>query len=137
MTSKGLEMLEILKQRNDTLKINHKIGSRDIANQEIKEITQCFDNYVIPVIEKDLERLEQLEDLEEELGIDLITLFKALEKGVWYKDYKDNDKIKFTDDIEEHMKCKELNVPAKYTRIGLKFRDYGETWALDKQTLEK
>lgn len=58
--SKGLEMLEILKQRNDTLKINHKIGSRDIANQEIKEITQCFDNYVIPVIEKDLEVLEIL-----------------------------------------------------------------------------
>ena len=58
MTSKGLEMLEILKQRNDTLKINHKIGSRDIANQEIKEITQCFDNYVIPVIEKELKALE-------------------------------------------------------------------------------
>ena len=56
--SKGLEMLEILKQRNDTLKINHKIGSRDIANQEIKEITQCFDNYVIPVIEKELKALE-------------------------------------------------------------------------------
>ena len=58
--SKGLEMLEILKQRNGNLKINHKIGSRDIANQEIKEITQCFDNYVIPVIEKDLEALEIL-----------------------------------------------------------------------------
>ena len=58
MTSKGLEMLEIIKQRNDTLKINHKIGSRDIANQEIKEITQCFDNYVIPVIEKELKALE-------------------------------------------------------------------------------
>ena len=37
--TKGLEMLEILKQRNDNLKINHKIGSRDIANQEIKEIS--------------------------------------------------------------------------------------------------
>ena len=73
----------------------------------------------------------------EELEIDIATLFTALEKGVWYKDYKDNDKIKFTDDIEENMKCKELSVPAKYTRIGLKFRDYGETWALDKQTLEK
>ena len=58
MTSKGLEMLEILKQRNGNLKINHKIGSRDIANQEIKEITQCFDNYVIPVIEKELKALE-------------------------------------------------------------------------------
>ena len=134
--SKGLEMLEILKQRNGNLKINHKIGSRDIANQEIKEITQCFDNYVIPVIEKDLELLEQLEDIEEELGIDLVTLFKALQNGVWYKDYKDNDKIKFTDDIEEHMNCKELIVPAKYTIIGLNFRDYGKTFALTREELE-
>ena len=82
-------------------------------------------------------KLGQLEDIEEELGVDLITLFTALQNGVWYKDYKDNDKIKFTDDIEENMKCKELIVPAKYTIIGLKFKDYGETWALDKQTLEK
>ena len=63
-------------------------------------------------------------------------MFKALEKGVWYKDYKDNDKIKFTDDIEENMKCKELIVPAKYTIIGLKFKDYGETWALTREDLE-
>ena len=69
----------------------------------------------------------------EELGIDLVTLFKALEKGVWYKDYKDNDKIKFTDDIEENMKCKELIVPAKYTIIGLRFKDYGKTWALTRE----
>ena len=77
-----------------------------------------------------------IEAIEEELGIDLITLFKALESGVWYKDYKDNDKIKFTDDIEENMKCKELIVPAKYTIIGLKFKDYGETWALTREELE-
>ena len=56
--NKGLEMLEILKQRNGNLKINNKIGSRDIANQEIKEITQCFDNYVIPIIEKELKALD-------------------------------------------------------------------------------
>lgn len=81
-------------------------------------------------------KLGQLEDIEEELGIDLITLFKALENGVWYKDYKDNDKIKFTDRVEENIRCKEFTVPAKYTTIGLKFRDYGETWALTKKELE-
>ena len=73
----------------------------------------------------------------EELGVDLITLFKALEKGVWYKDYKDDDKIKFTDRVEENIKCKEFIVPAKYTIIGLKFRDYGETWVLDKEEFYK
>ena len=88
------------------------------------------------IIEKDLDRLEELEDLEEELGIDLITLFKALENGVWYKDYKDDDKIKFTDRVEENIGCKEFTVPAKYTTIGLKFKDYGETWALTKKELD-
>lgn len=90
--------------------------------------------YIDTDVVKDLYcKLKQLEDIEEELGIDLITLFKALQNGVWYKDYKDNDKIKFTDDIEENMKCKELIVPAKYTIIGLNFRDYGKTWALTKE----
>ena len=89
------------------------------------------------IIEEDLDQLEEYRKIEEELGVDLITLFTALENGVWYKDYKDNDKIKFTDDLEENMKCKELIVPAKYTIIGLKFRDYGETWALDKEEFYK
>ena len=87
----------------------------------------------VDIISKDLDLFEEYRKIEEELGVDLITLFTALEKGVWYKDYKDNDKIKFTDYIEENMKCKELIVPVKYTIIGLKFRDYGKTWALDKE----
>ena len=99
-------------------------------NQDIKK--QKFG-----IIEKDLDLFEEYRKIEEELGVDLITLFTALEKGVWYKDYKDNDKIKFTDYIEENMKCKELIVPAKYTIIGLKFRDYGETWASDKEEFYK
>ena len=91
----------------------------------------------VDIISKDLDLLEEYRKIEEELGVDLITLFTALENGVWYKDYKDNDKIKFTDYIEENMKCKELIVPAKYTIIGLKFRDYSETWALDKEEFYK
>lgn len=93
-------------------------------------------DYPYDDIEDCVNKLGKLEDIEEELGIDLITLFKALESGVWYKDYKDNDKIKFTDDIEEHKKCKELIVPAKYTIIGLLFKDYGVTWALTREELE-
>ena len=88
------------------------------------------------IIEKDLDQLEEYRKIEEELSVDLITLFTALEKGVWYKDYKDDDKIKFTDRVEENIKCKEFIVPAKYTTIGLKFRDYGKTWALTREDLE-
>ena len=124
MTSK-----EALKDIFDIL-VNFECLSDIHDNQDIKK--QKFG-----IIEKDLDQLEEYRKIEEELGVDLITLFTALENGVWYKDYKDNDKIKFTDDIEENMKCKELIVPAKYTIIGLKFRDYGETWALDKEEFYK
>ena len=124
MTSK-----EVLKDILDIL-INFEHLSDIHSNQDIKK--QKFD-----IIEKDLDQLEEYRKIEEELGVDLITLFTALQNGVWYKDYKDDDKIKFTDDIEENIKCKELSVPAKYTRIGLKFRDYGETWVLDKEEFYK
>ena len=124
MTSK-----EVLKDILDIL-INFEHLSDIHSNQDIKK--QKFD-----IIEKDLDQLEEYRKIEEDLEIDLITLFKALEKGVWYKDYKDDDKIKFTDRTEENIKCKELTVPAKYTSIGLKFRDYGETWVLDKEEFYK
>ena len=124
MTSK-----EVLKDILDIL-INFEHLSDIHSNRDIKK--QKFD-----IIEKDLDQLEEYRKIEEDLEIDLITLFKALQNGVWYKDYKDDDKIKFTDRVEENIKCKELSVPAKYTRIGLKFRDYGETWVLDKEEFYK
>ena len=124
MTSK-----EVLKDILDIL-INFEHLSDIHSNQDIKK--QKFD-----IIEKDLDQLEEYRKIEEELGVDLITLFTALEKGVWYKDYKDDDKIKCTDYVEENIKCKEFIVPAKYTNIGLKFRDYGETWVLDKEEFYK
>lgn len=55
MTSK--KALNIIKNRNINIKINHKIGSRDIANEELNEIANTID-YCIPIIEKDLEVLE-------------------------------------------------------------------------------
>ena len=110
--------------------INFECLSDIHDNQDIKK--QKFG-----IIEKDLDPCDEYRKIAEALGVALIPLFTALQKGVWYKDYKDNDKIKFTDYREENMKCKELIVPAKYTIIGLKFRDYGETWALDKEEFYK
>lgn len=142
MTSKGLEMLEILKQRNDTLKINHKIGSRDIANQEIKEITQCFDNYVIPVIEKDLDRLEQLEDIEEELGIELPDMFNIYEK-ICKQNFVyiiENEKIikENLGSVRHLINPKEKQFEAIYLDAiaTYKFVDYGKKWALTREELE-
>ena len=38
---------------------------------------------IVDVIEKELKEHEQYKKIEEELGIDLITLFKALKNGVY------------------------------------------------------
>ena len=55
--------LEYLKNRITTLSLNHKIGSRDIAKQEVKEIVMCIETHVIPTLEKALERAKKVEEL--------------------------------------------------------------------------
>jgi DNA repair ATPase RecN len=59
MTAK--EALEILKSRNTTLKLNHKIGNRDIAINEVKDITKGIDS-ILPIIEQALTELEELKE---------------------------------------------------------------------------
>ena len=51
--------LEALKNRITTLRCNNRIGSRDIANQEILEIAMFLENHIV----KDLERLEELKEV--------------------------------------------------------------------------
>lgn len=55
--------LEILKNRTAALSLNHKIGCRDAAKQEVKEIVMCFKTHVIPTLEKALERAKKVEEL--------------------------------------------------------------------------
>lgn len=82
-----------------------------------------------------LDKLGQLEDVEDELGIDLITLFKALKYGAY---------IPFYGQIMSLERYK-LDFPnkrfiAKYFNGNeweetLYFKDYGRTWALTKGEL--
>lgn len=80
-----------------------------------------------------LQKLGKLEDIEDELGIDLITLFKALKDGVYYKykpygyDYKIS-------------KCRKCHLTGNRTLVvdyhTYKYLcDYGKTWALTKEEL--
>lgn len=79
-------------------------------------------------------KLGQLEDIEEELGIDLTTLFKALKKGVYFE----NDK-------KHHVVALDLGSSGNY-RLSYEItdglfesvytKDYGKTWALTKEELE-
>lgn len=94
-------------------------------------------NYRYDLIEEAVDKLGQLEDLEEELGIDLLTLFKALKNGIWYKGHKDIYFVKGVclDLVGEFF---ELWVEGHKILDGIQIRlkDYGKTWSLRKEDLE-
>lgn len=77
-----------------------------------------------------LNKLGQLEDIEEELGINLITLFKALNQ-FYAKDldcYCPRPTILFKSVKNEWF--------IKWINNYYKLKDYGKTWALTREELE-
>ena len=80
-------------------------------------------------------KLGQLEDIEEEIGIDLIKLFECIrnEKGIWKRKYADSDELINT-------RCM-LTCEFGYWRVYDKetiyeLKDYGKTWALTEEELK-
>ena len=91
---------------------------------------------------KALNKLGRLEDIEEELGIDLPKLFKAF-NGIWYKSKNGETKfschVALTDTLWELRpleKCLESGNTNDMSET-LVLKDYGKTWALTKEELEK
>lgn len=95
-----------------------------------------------------LEKLSKIEDIEEELGIDLITLFKALKDGIIVY-YEDEERYKFHNDlrIEYHKtlgwglvyiygSCCRNDMPMMLDMEFYELKGYGKTWALTKEELE-
>ena len=82
-------------------------------------------------------KLKYLEDIDEEIGIDLITLFKSLE-GIWVK--STNDDVYYVGSpylcFSENEK-RELELQFKVGDTWYKIKDYGKTWALYKLDLEQ
>lgn len=76
-------------------------------------------------------KLGQLEDIEEELGIDLITLFEALKFPIYTKE--SDEAIWCSNRLMYFLKYFAL-VIGEDTVLYLK--DYGKTWALTKEELK-
>ena len=110
-------------------------------------------NYAFGVSES-LNKLGQLEDIEEELGIDLITLFKALKNGFYAKEIHTKQNIQiyhiepeefvitFGKVLGHFITIQELyfeDLDGVLDTTGKKWypEDYGKTWALTKEELEK
>ena len=89
----------------------------------------------IKLIEKDLEKLE---DIEKELGIDLIKLFKALKNGIFVEEQNTNEKEIVFEEITLNLNNKLLlfRHPRKEIGKGRNIFQYGKTWALTKEELE-
>lgn len=79
------------------------------------------------------QKLGQLEDIEDELGIDLVTLFKALKQGgVYVKErFAGDTKIK----MHSFEICGDSNGISIWSQVRLNAKDYGKTWALTKEEL--
>ena len=81
-----------------------------------------------------MNKFGQLEDIEDELGIDLVILFKALKNGGVYV------KNSFTEDTAIKMHsfqvCGDDSGITIWSQVRLNAKDYGKTWALTKEELE-
>ena len=117
---------EALKDIFDIL-INLERFSNLHDEQNIKK--QKFD-----IVEKDLDLLEEYRKIEEELGIDLITLFKALKDGI----YINEDGSVYKDCIKsiEHW-SDGWGFISNDDYIDMLFKDYGISWVLDKEEFYK
>ena len=94
-------------------------------------------------------KLGQLEDIEEELGIDLITLFKALKEGFYGTSYGTSKEEKH---FVSYYELSDIDIKKYDGKIAFiyylgnmsysdfivyKLEDYGNTWALTREELEK
>ena len=81
-----------------------------------------------------IDKLGQYEDLEEEIGIDLITLFKATQQGIWMKR---NNVFYFFDNLIVDFKHKCLVQIVSNDEVEtFPFDSYGEDWGLSREELE-
>ena len=81
-----------------------------------------------------LQKLGKLEDIEEELGIDLFTLFKALKQGhIWVK--KQNEVISSCE-YDLGLTGTTYDLYCKDVGEWLLVKEYGKTWSLDRRELE-
>lgn len=79
-----------------------------------------------------MQKNKKYKEIEEELGIDLITLFKALKENIYYNDCGRIIKVVVLDisTMRENKFCLECYYDFKNFRVDT--RDYGKTWWLEK-----
>ena len=101
-------------------------------------------NNLIEVKDKDeaYKKLCQLEDIEEEIGIELTTLFKALKYGVYYytsQKQLTHDYVWLYDNyVSASVRDKlSYSLLTCFQKQILSFEDYGKAWSIYREHLEQ
>ena len=89
-----------------------------------------------------IHKLGELEDIEEELGIELTVLFSALKNGVYFLTsggQLTHDYVSLVDNYVSFGPVDKLYFTFKTWRENepLLFKDYGKTWAVNKKVFAK
>lgn len=121
---------------NEMTRFTEKIRENDYGfNYAVTTLDGCR-----PACEEDcLNKLGPLEDIEEKIGVDLITLLQASEKGIFVKEQNtDGKEIVFEEVILDlSNKLLVFRHPRKEIGKGRNISRYGKTWALTKEELEE
>ena len=135
MTGKELTSLE-------ALELLKKLKKNNIDDQEVEDM-------LLDIIKKELKEHRLFKNIEEELEIDLITLFKALKDGINIY-YEDIEKYKFRNNLRlEYHKtlgwgfvyiygcsCRD-DMPMKLDKEFYELKDYQKTWFLKEDSCEE
>lgn len=100
---------------------------RALSFDELNEMTTAFN------------KLGQLADIEDELGIDLITLFKVISQGyIFVEEQNTEEKEIVAEYVEPNFKNHtfDFKEPRKEIGKGRPFSRFGKTWSLTKEELE-
>ena len=115
--------------------LRFQVGNITYYTKDLQRTTfEVRDSGLFEIIENDLEVLEKYKQIEKELGIDLITFVSAFKNGIYCLEH--GDEIVYLEPYYLGMDTfGEWHWTADTTFKCLK--DYGKTWALTKEELEK
>ena len=81
-------------------------------------------------------KLSKLEDIEQELGIPLEVLFKALKDGIWCMTKEDGIEFMYRPKLFYNQDSYYFREDIFWFEAIIKTKDYGKTWSFVKEELE-
>lgn len=138
MTSKE-ELKELLYYAN--LNFEHENERKTEFSNKIEQMGVAENEESFKIVEKDLDLLEEYRKIEEEIGVDFITLIKILKDDVYINDGGIVDEIGriYKEQVKsiEHWPVWGFTVGDDEMKTFYAFKDCGKTWALDKEEFYK